>query len=182
MAESVLAVRGLSKLPLGLLGFFGVKNGGDYPQEIGRVIQTEFDIVGLLSAAYLERYVVQAAPALGTTQGTFTVGGLPAAVPSTETWALFCASFGLFTGVGDSVTAGPAIKNSQFGSASSWTRMLRDPITQGASLNTIYATNVAGQPLWLSPGDQFGFNCSAFVNASATSLLTLQIGIVRFLI
>lgn len=174
--------RGLSKLPLGLLGFFGIKNGGEYPQVIANFHQPTLDMSGLLQAAYPERHVVSVSAGFvaGFVQGTIVATGLPAVVPAAETWMLWADSFGIFTGAGDAFLGGPAIKSFQTGTGSSWTRMLRDPTTQAASLTTLYTTIVQSPPIWLSPGDQLGINVQTFTNASATLTVTQHIGIVRF--
>lgn len=177
-----LVPRGLSKLPLGLLGFFGIKNGGQYPQSLGDIILPQLDMAGLFQAAYAERAVVSVSAgfATGFVQGTILATGLAAAVPAGETWCLWADSFGIFTGAGDAFLGGPAIKSFQTGSGSSWTRMLRDPLSQAASLTTLQTTIVQGLPLWLSPGDQLGINVQSFTNASATLTVTQHIGFLRF--
>jgi len=177
--------QGLSKLPLGLLGFFGIKNGGQYPQQVAGFHQPVIDTTGLLQAAYGERIVVSISAgfvANSFLQGNVVATGLAAAVPAGETWAVWAASFGVFTGAGDAWLGSPAVKSFQTGSGSSWTRILRDPVTQAASLTTLQTTIVQGDHawLWLTPGDQIGFNIQTFTNASATLTPSIHLGILRF--
>lgn len=37
----------LNVQPTGLLGFFGIKNGGEYPRELSPILQGTFDLIGL---------------------------------------------------------------------------------------------------------------------------------------
>lgn len=182
--EARMVVRGLSKLPLGLLGFFGIKNGGEYPQAIGNTIIPQLDMAGLLQAAYIERFVGSyTLAATGFQAATYVAGGTGTVqVPQSETWALVASSFNIFTGAGDAFLGSPCIKSTQFGSSSNWIRLLRDPTNQAASLNTMNTTIVQALPLWMSPGDVLGFNVQTFTNASTTAQVTQHFGILRFLI
>lgn len=169
----------LSKLPLGLLGFFGIKNGGKYPQFISEQILTTLDQAGLLAANYIERHVFSVQP---TTSGlkamTDVVTGLPAVVPAGEIWFCQAISITTFTGAGDSVTWVPCITNFQLNGPNTWLRALAPSITQAASTNSqAPSVHVAG--LWASPNDSFGANVNAVTSATGI-FTTMHVSYVRF--
>ncbi|HEY3496419.1 MAG TPA: hypothetical protein VGK73_17085, partial [Polyangiaceae bacterium] len=94
----------LSKLPLGLLGFFGIKNGGQYPQSLGQTVLPTLELGKMLAANYNENFSVPCVAALGFVTGNVLATGLPAVVPGSELWWVNCISQNSFTGAGDSMT------------------------------------------------------------------------------
>lgn len=180
-ALEVLAPRGLSKLPLGLLGFFGVKNGGDYPQEIGSVIVPTLALEGLLAINYAEKLAVSCVAPAGAAivAGVVVATGLPAVVPANENWFVASVSAAAFTGVGDSWTGSGMRQSRQTGAASNWHHVITPEITNAASQNRMLP-GAYPDGFWAGPGDSFVWNYSASVNASATAQASMQLSIVRF--
>lgn len=167
----------ISKLPLGLLGFFGIKNGGQYPQTLGDTILPTLDMAPVLAANYRELVFVAPIAALGFVTANLNGGALPGAVPAGELWFVQAASVFAFTGVGDSFTGTLEVRNSTTGLASAWHRALSSPITLAASTTQLHP-GISG--VWLSPGDTIGFWYSASTNASGTAQMSAQLAIVRF--
>ena len=169
----------ISKLPLGLLGFFGIKNGGQYPQSIVPAISPVLDLSGLLAANYNEKLAVPCTAALGFVTGNVLASGLPAVVPAAELWWVSAVSLQTFTGAGDSFTGALELRANQTGGASVWHRALSAEFTQGASLTrTLPGIHTDG--LWAGPGDTFGVWYSASTNATGTATTSVQLQITRF--
>lgn len=169
----------LSKLPLGLLGFFGIKNGGQYPQTLLAHIQPVLEQLPLLCVNYHENIVGNLiAAGLGFQQQNAVVGGLPLIVPPGEIWRVNHFTSGPFTGAGDSITFTAGVQSRQNGSASAWNLAIAGPFTQGASLSQVLPNNYG--PFWVGPGDIFGYWVSALVNASGTTQVTSNVSITRF--
>jgi hypothetical protein len=168
----------ISKLPIGLLGFFGIKNGGQYPQSIVPTIAPTLELAGILAANYNENFSVPCIAALGFVTGNILATGLPAVVPAGELWLVTEFSLNSFTGVGDSMTWAAEARGTQNGSASVWHRSMSPEYSQAASLNRVLAGRHA--PLWLQPGDTLGCWFSAATNASGTAQVSLQVKVTRF--
>lgn len=169
----------VSKLPLGLLGFFGIKNGGQYPQSLVPTIAPTLDMAGILVANYNENLSVPVAAAIGFQTANILASGLPAIVPASELWWVSALSVQSFTGVGDSMTYSVELRGTQAGSASQWHRALSAEITQAASLNRLLpGVHVGG--FWAQPGDTFGCWFSAATNASGTATASIQLKVTRF--
>lgn len=168
----------ISKLPLGLLGFFGIKNGGQYPQSLGGEIAPTIDLWEILAANYNERFAASAIAAANFQP--VLLSGVPLVVPPAELWFVSAVSINGFTGVGDSFTATAVARGNQTGSASKWPRAISNMITQGASLNVMHPGWLGNGIPWFGPGDDFGVQYSAFVNASGTAQVGIDLQITRF--
>lgn len=169
----------ISKLPLGLLGFFGIKNGGQYPQSIGEVIVPTLGMADMLAANYRELVTVAPIAALGFVTANLSGGAVPAVVPAGELWWVSAVSVFSFTGAGDSISGSLEVRNNQTGSPSVWHRALSPLITQAASITALHpGTHIDG--LWLSPGDTIGFWYAAVTNATGTAQMSAQLAITRF--
>lgn len=169
----------ISKLPIGLLGFFGIKNGGQYPQSIVPAIQPTLELAGILAANYNESITVAPIAALGFVTANIGASGLPAVVPAAELWWVSSLSAFAFTGVGDSITGTVEVRGLQSGSASVWHRAVTSEFTQGASLSKLHPTT-APEGFWMQPGDTVGVWFSAVTNASGTAQVSVQLRITRF--
>ena len=169
----------ISKVPGGLLGFFGIKNGGQYPQSIAAFIQPTLELGPMLAANYHENLATSPIAAVGFVTTTFTVGGLAAVVPASEIWWVSALSIQTFTGVGDAITGSAEIRSTQTGGASVWHRAVSPEFTQGASL-TRTLPGLLGDGIWCTPGDTFGFWYSAVTNASGTAQTSMQLKVTRF--
>ena len=167
----------VSKVPAGLLGFFGIKNGGQYPQSVVPTIAPVLDLAGILAANYNENFSVPCIAALGFVTGNVLATGLPAVVPASELWWVSALSQNSFTGVGDAMTWSVEARGTQAGSASVWHRCLSNEFTQAASLNRILP---AEGGVWLQPGDTIGCWFSAATNASGNAQVSIQLKVTRF--
>lgn len=179
MNGPILTPAVLSKLPLGLLGFFGIKNGGKYPQYIVPEIQPTLELADILAVNYNEMVAIPCLAALGFVTGNILATGLPAVVPASEVWFVSSLTVLTFTGVGDSMTGTVEVRNTQTGSASAWHRALTMEFTQAASLTKLHPS-VMTDGFWAQPGDTFGTHFSAFVNASGTATASIQAKFTRF--
>ena len=169
----------ISKLPLGLLGFFGIKNGGQYPQSIIPTIGPTLEMAGILTANYNEMVTVAPIAALGFVTANLGGGAVPAVVPAGELWFVSACSVFAFTGAGDTITGTAEVRNNQTGLASVWHRAITSEFTQGASLSKLHP-GILPAGFWAQPGDTFGFWYSAVTNASGTAQSSLQLRISRF--
>lgn len=169
----------ISKLPLGLLGFFGIKNGGQYPQSIVPTIAPTLEMGGILAANYNENVSVPCIAALGFVTGNILASGIAAVVPASELWWVSALSFQSFTGAGDAMTYSVELRGTQAGSASQWHRALSGEFTQAANLNRILP-GVHTEGFWAQPGDTFGVWFSAATNASGNAQVSLQLKLSRF--
>lgn len=165
----------VSKLPLGLLGFFGIKNGGQYPQSIAPQFMPTLELMGLLGANYHEN--VGSAPlvpsVVGFNQTTITV-------PASEIWLVHSISAFEFTGPGDSYTEGSLVaRSTQTGTGSNFHRALSDTFSMPAGNASRVSPGRPG-PFWLAPGDQVGAFFLGIVNASTTCQMSPQIEFTRF--
>lgn len=171
----------LSKLPLGLLGFFGIKNGGQYPQSLGTVISPTLEQLPILAANYHLNFAMSStAPIVGFTAATNLSTGFPSVVPSGELWYVSALSFRIFTGAGDSITVTPQVRGQQASApaGNTWDLATGPMTTQAASLNTLHPGSRSG--FWLAPGDTFGIWCTALVNASGNTQVSQQVQVSVF--
>lgn len=170
----------ISKLPLGLLGFFQIKNGGQYPQTLGGSINPTFEQLELLAANYHENLALTAIPTVtGFIGATVVATALPAVVPAGELWYASSLSMHVTTGVGDSINFSPEARSFQTNNAAAFHRVLAGPVTQPASLAVMYQCNYQNQDRWFSPGDTFGYWVTAITLATAIQM-SIQAQITRF--
>jgi len=90
----------LNRQPLGLLGFMGIKNGGENPRTLANVLQPVIDLTSL--------YTIPAS-VIGSSSSTFTATGLtlwgPALQTDPDVWVIHNASIYVDASTaGDSVT------------------------------------------------------------------------------
>ena len=167
----------LSKLPLGLLGFFGIKNGGQYPQYLQNNIQPDLDMLEILAANYGENIAGAASPvAVGAAAAIGVVSGAAIVVPSAEIWLV--SKLGLVCNTGAAVTGTYSLllQNLQTNSASLWHVPLsgRDSIIA----STTQYTPCSPQLFWMRPQDALVFYVS--VVAGGALNLSTSFRITRF--
>lgn len=180
MNGPILTTPVMSKLPLGLLGFFGIKNGGAYPQQLGNVLVPQMDMTDLLAVNYRENHVFQAnTVAVGFLGQLDAVTVLPAVVPNGEVWYLSSYSAAVFTGAGDAISATMVVRSLQSGSANGTTRALSNLITQGAAITTQNLCPDAGSR-WVYPGDTFGAFVSSITSATGNINCALHVQLTRY--
>jgi hypothetical protein len=135
----------ISRLPWGLLGFLGLKNGGQYPRGLEANVRTTFDQLGPLVGNHAENAVISttvAAPAY-TTLFTVTNG---------EVWYLDNVACFITAGAGEAWSG--TISMNIPGTAPAYFGPLHDEVTLGASAQTVVWT----RGLWLPPGAIIGLH------------------------
>jgi len=141
----------INKLPLGLLGFLGIKNGGRYPQELASVLAPTWDLSSLYLNANAENRVdVVAIAALGS-QAFFTV-------PTGEAWMVLLASAATGT-LGAGVTIELGLQTTD---AAALVTIATSPMSGARTVGARCAINLA-DPIFLGPGSTFGINCTQLV-------------------
>jgi hypothetical protein len=157
----------LSKVPLGLLGFFQIKNGGQYPQTLGTIVGAELDLWRILAANYNENIAASVATAAtGFTVATEVVAGTAATVPASELWLITAMGIVAVTGAGETATYNLMIQNTQSGGVANWHTPLTEPIAILANLTQFNRVDLASGMLWLKPGDQIGFQVQAIAGGT----------------
>lgn len=168
----------ISKLPLGLLGFFGIKNGGQYPQTLGNQISPTLEQLGILAANYHTNHAYIAAPiAAGWTQATVAIAGVPQRVPAGELWYISSCSMHLSSGAGDAIVASPAVRGTQFGAAAAFYRVLAPPFTLAASQNIMRPCDQ--YEFWMEPNDELGFWAESVTSVTGL-LVVIEVKVTRF--
>ena len=138
----------INRLPLGLLGFLGIKNGGRYPQDLGAQLNPTWDLSPLYYNGNSEsRADVLAIAALGS-QAFFTV-------PTGEAWVVLLASAATGT-LGAGVTIELGLQTTD---AASLVTIAVSPMSGARTVGARCAVNLA-DPIYLGPGSTFGINCT----------------------
>lgn len=75
----------INKVPGGLLGFLGIKNGGENPTQLEPLLKTVIDLWPLYQVAYGEVL----SSAINAAAAGFPTGGAALTVPSNEYWWCF---------------------------------------------------------------------------------------------
>lgn len=144
----------ISKLPLGLLGFLGLKTGGEYPRELAGFYQPTLDLTALLIGANFE----ENNPGLGAVPAVGNAGSYSTAqqVPQTEIWIATLICHRITTGVGEAWNGYIALRRFPTSSPNvvhALTETL--PAAIGASATGIpQLVQPRGAPLVLGPGDE----------------------------
>lgn len=156
----------INRLPVGLLGFLGIKNGGEYPHEMPSTLQPVWDLQGLYSSAASEVRVDQVAIAAIGSQAFTTV-------PNGETWLILLQSAACATlGAGQTIELQPnwtdpaALVNIETGPMS------------GARTVGQRASSCILDPYWAPPGSIMGINVTQLVAGPVTCALKTRF--VRF--
>lgn len=139
----------ISKLPLGLLGFLGIKSFGQYPNSLGSQISPGLDLLGLFSGAHAEHAnggAVNAAAGYNTVALT---------VPQNEIWYVTMAHAVATLGAGTAITMQLAVQPSVGADI-----VLTELLTGGASAGSIMSPLL--REVWLGPGDDLGIRVGAF--------------------
>lgn len=144
----------ISKLPLGILGFLGIKSQGQYPNSLGDIITPTWDQLELFGAAHPVDQVTTGNPVVGSFNAFLTV-------PQTEIWRLQNVTILVATGAGVTLTWWIASQN-----PNSVTLIWSPETAQVASTSRIsFARDV-----WLSPGDSIGIFAAAVVGAPTANI------------
>ena len=142
----------VSKLPLGLLGFLGIKNGGAYPRSLGGQYAPTIDSLPLLAGVNFEELNPgnTAVAATGGNAGSFSTGFQ---VPQTEVWYVTLCSAGVTTGVGEAFFGYLALRRFPV-SSPNVVHAISDTITVAASIVNQPLLFKYDSPLILGPGDE----------------------------
>lgn len=132
----------ISRLPYGLLGFLGLKNGGQFPRSLEPALQTIFDQLGPLVGSHAE------ASTFSTTVNAVSYTVL-FTVPNGEVWYLDNYACYVTAGVGEawSGTISLNLPGGYFGP-------LHDEASIGASVQTVVWT----RGLWVPAGAILGLH------------------------
>lgn len=146
----------LQRPPTGLLGFFGIKNGGKNPGSLGDVLLPTFRTREIYEASNFQFF----------NQRTF-LGGVPAfifnlTVPQGELWHVLFYNVLVTTFAGDAFSGYVGYRDTP----TSLTGPMSPSITLGA--NSAASTFVP-QDLWLTSGESLGVQESVSTNASGTA-------------
>lgn len=136
----------INRQPLGLLGFLGIKNGGQYPIELLGGLASTWDMADLyLNAAAEHQTVGSAALALGSTT-LFTP-------PQGEIWYVTAYSAFVNTAAASTLTVNLCV----FGQLPAQAVMLGESV----SLTAVQARQLhLARPILLAPGESLGLSVS----------------------
>lgn len=133
----------ISRIPAGLLGFLGIKNGGEYPQEIAKILAPTWELREL----YLE-YGAQ----LGGATGSVNAAGYLAVAtcPPGEVWCLHDIGCSFDVGAAEAWN-GSLCRSSTSGGTTV-------PISASSSVpaSTRVVTIAPHVPVYLTPGENLG--------------------------
>lgn len=133
----------ISRIPAGLLGFLGIKNGGQYPQRLTQ------DLVGVWNLR--EQYLEYGAQLGGAVGGVSVAGyGVTVAPPAGEVWCLHDIGCSFTVGAGETWTG--ALCRSQ--TSGGTTVPISPGLTVPASSSGVLVANHV--PVYLCPGDNLG--------------------------
>jgi hypothetical protein len=146
-----MAIGDSSKLPLGLLGFLGIKNGGQYPRQLLTEYRPTLDLMGLLIGANFQ----EANPALTTAPATGNAGSFstPFVCPQTEIWLVTLACVRMTTAAGETGSGYMAMRRFPVTSPNV-VHALSDQLGVTASNTAIPALLKYPPPLIMGPGDE----------------------------
>ena len=140
----------INKLPLGLLGFLGIKNGGTYPQELSNILSPVWDLGALYMNANSESSVAVLALAGIGSQAFFTV-------PNGEAWYVLLAS-----GATGTLGAGQTIELAlQTTDAAGLVTIAVSPMSGSRTVGQRCAQSLPA-PVFCGPGSTFGVNATQF--------------------
>jgi hypothetical protein len=150
MSESILTPATINRTPQGLLGFFGIKNGGENPQRFGTILQPVLDL-GEWYRATNRIYARQSTNVAAT-------GGLTYfTVPQSEAWFINDASF-----VTNLLTAGQTLAGAiAYVDPSGLNQVLASEPLPAATVGITYTARASR--FWLMPGESLQFYTTQLV-------------------
>jgi len=144
----------ISRIPAGILGFLGIKNGGRYPQRLQDQLVPTWDMAQLYLNNYAE-YLTVASTIVGTGYTIFF------SAPQNETWLVTDYSLDIATGAGEAwqgcLARATANNLSQVRLSSDW--------TLGAST---WAARAGPRDVILAPGESLGVNTDSLTGVIDT--------------
>lgn len=138
----------INKLPGGLLGFLGIKNGGEYPRDLSTVLLPTWDL-SQFYAAYNSEYVT-------ANVGVAAIGANAAfTVPQDQAWLVLEFSASSVTlGAGQTIQLGLQYTDAGAGA----TTHIESP-TNVATVGLRAMVAMERTPLYLNPGSTLGSTC-----------------------
>lgn len=152
----------INRLPIGLLGFLGIKNGGAYPRDLASVLAPTWDLAQLYENANSENSAtVVSMAALGYT--SFVT------VPTGETWHVLLASIATGTlGAGVTIEFGIATTD-----AAVLTTIAVTPMVGSRTAGARFAATLQ-DPIFLLPGSTIGVNVTQLVAGPVNGTLAMR--------
>jgi len=142
----------INKLPFGLLGFLGLKNGGQNPSDLSNILSPVIDLADLYYGTNKQLFRVQAnVTAIGF--------NALATVPNDEVWYVIGAACNSNAVLG----AGVSLRGAMAYAAIDGAAFNVVPLGEYASMTVgevWYSAAVLGRPLVLAPGSQLGVYCT----------------------
>lgn len=136
----------INRLPLGLLGFLGIKNGGQYPTDLNQVLQPVWDLQLLYASANSDILSqTTAVNALGTLSFTNLT------VPNGEAWLVMQLDAKSTT-----LTAGQTLQHAIVITDPAVTTSLVVSDSSPVATNGMRTAVGIQRDLWLGPGFQIG--------------------------
>lgn len=141
----------LNAQPTGLLGFLGIKNGGEYPQQLSAILQGTFDLAGLYEADS----AIEAGQVTGNVAGGVILFG-PAGATSTpgDTWhfhSVYIYVNASTAGARAGLNLGVRYANTQFVGL---TDFAFAQVGVGSA-----QTGLVMRDFWVPPGASLAYNC-----------------------
>lgn len=161
----ILSNATVSKLPYGLLGLLGIKNGGRYPGYLGDTILPVWDdnLMQCLCATWGEE-IHYAAGTTAAGPGAFQGFNTALTVPLGEVWYVGLLSVRILTSVGETITTNIAIRRPN-ASATTIHIALSDPVSVVASQ---FADLRCPRAFYAGNGDEIGMWIQAASGAGPT--------------
>ena len=142
---------GINRLPLGVLGFLGIKNGGEYPKQLSNVLLPTWDLERLYLNTNSETNATVVSIAAIGAQAFLTV-------PVGELWVVLLSSAATGTlGAGQTIELGL-----QTTDAAGLVTIATSPMSGPRTVGQRCAVNQA-DPIVLAPGSTWGINCTQLV-------------------
>jgi len=141
-------VSGINRIPQGLLGFLGIKNGGENPRQLSNVLVPVWETRDLYTFTNSEiSSVILGIAALGS-QGYVTI-------PTGELWLILQQSAS-----SDTLTAGQSLEFSTNWTDPAAVVNIETGLTSGVRTVGARVTAVSQRAYYASAGSQVGINCT----------------------
>lgn len=169
----------INRQPVGLLDFFGLKNGGKYPQQLASTLAPTIDLLRLYEADVEEFISDGVSVEAGTAIGNFNFGGAtnrPGIVPQNELWHVLEYSIVLPVPANVNMMmvaptieiqrSSPTVTGAGRGSVQIG-NPVQSPIANAA--NPAHTLRVYARDFWMSPNSQLG-GSTLWLDPVATSI------------
>lgn len=159
----------INKLPDGLLGFLGIKNGGQAPAALPPILSPTIDLTGWYLRSYLTRAKLTAGP---PAVGSISQVGVTA-VPAGETWYVHRFSASVNIPAGDAIRFSIGLSQAQGFAPDDYESLAVNQTSTGLTGSAALEWTVAScGDFWLRPGEQLAIMTLAKTGAGAPTLRT----------